>query len=313
MSLSALASSASQARWIIRVFYAFLLLFVINDVPAFLEYRFREELHTLWPVAWLNLVDLETGVHLILAFFLGSTFCAALFPQFRTLRTLAFLGILEYLAVKYSYGKIGHSMHLWVIVAGIMIFLPRGWIRGEYASEAVQRRTLQVFHLAQTFMLMTYSMSGLGKIVVGSYQWIIGEYHSFHPMAMALHTADRLWQTHIESVLGPWVIENAYWGWPFFLGAIYIQFASFFVSNRPELHRLWGVFLIGSHIGIAATMGIFFNEAIFIVFLFLVLSPFERGQFSIGQRLLSLPGLSWRRRSQEELFASLDEKVVSEE
>lgn len=311
MNISPLSSSVSQARWLIRVFYGFLLLFVVNDIPAFLVHRFREELYTLWPVSWLNWVPLDAGVHFILAFFLISMFLAALWPQHRFLRIAAFIGLLEYLALKYSYGKIGHSMHLWLSVAAIFIVLPRGWMLGEHASSIIQRRTLQVFLLAQAFILLTYSMSGLGKIAVGAYQWINGEYHSFHPMALALHTSDRLWQTHIESVLGEWAINYPYWGWPFFLGAIYIQFASFFVAKRPELHRLWGILLISIHIGIAASMGIFFNEAIFILFLFLVLSPFERGQFTPGQRLRSLPGISWRKRNEEQLFASIDPQPPS--
>lgn len=306
MNLASLSSFVSQTRWLIRVFYGFLLLFVINDTPAFLAHRFREELHTLWPVSWLNWVPLETGVYSILAFFLVSLFLCAFWPQYRLLRIAAFVGLLEFLALKYSYGKIGHSMHLWLTVAAIFIVLPRGWILGEHAASLVQRRTLQVFSLAQTFILLTYTMSGLGKIVVGAYQWINGEYHSFHPLALALHTSDRLWQTHLDSPLGEWAINYPYWGWPFFLGAIYIQFASFFIAKRPELHRLWGILLISIHIGIAATMGIFFNEAIFLLFLFLVLSPFERGQFTLGQRLRSLPGICWKKRQEEELFASIN-------
>jgi hypothetical protein len=296
-----LASAASQARWIIRVFYGFVFLFATNDIPSLLRYRYSDAIDSLWPVSWLNWVPLECGVIFIICLFLASSLIAAIWPAARSVRVLAFVGLIEFLALKGSYGKIGHSMHLWLIVAGIFIVLPKQWIRGDQADTAIQRRLLQVFALAQAFVLLTYTMSGLGKILMGVYQMALGEYHSFHPMAFALHVADRLAQTNLEIVwwqtewLGRWIVDHPWLSWPFFLGAIYIQFASFFVVHRPELHRLWGVLLISSHLGIAATMGIFFNESMFILFLLLILSPFDQGQFSWRQRIKALPGINWRR------------------
>ncbi len=297
-----LASAANQARWIIRVFYGFLFLFATNDIPSFLRYRYSEGIDPLWPVTWLNWVPLESGVIFIISFFLISAILAAIWPASRSIRTVAFISLLEFLALKYSYGKIGHSMHLWLIVAAIFTVLPRGWMRGDQIDHLIQTRLLNVFALAQAFVLLTYTMSGLGKVLLGLYQLCLGEYHSFHPKAFALHVADRLAQTNTEIVwwqtewLGSLIVNHPWISWPFFIGAIYIQFASFFVRNRPELHRLWGILLISSHLGIAATMGIFFNESIFLLFLLMVLSPFDQGQFHWRQRLRALPGISWKRR-----------------
>ncbi len=303
-----LAAPASQARWIIRIFYGFLFLYATNEIPSFLATRYSEGIDPLWPVAWIHCFPFENSVFLILAGFLLSTLLAALFPATRFVRILVFLGVLEYIALKYSYGKIGHSMHLWLIVVAIFTTLPKEWIRGDNTSPRTQKRLLEAFLLAQTFVLLTYTMSGLGKIIVGLYQMAMGEYHSFHPMAFALHVADRLSQTNSEAVwwqtkwFGAFIVNNPWLSWPFFLGAIYIQFASFFVAHRPELHRLWGFLLICSHVGIAATMGIFFNESIFILFLLLILSPFDQGQFLWKQRIKALPGINWQRHREMPLL-----------
>ena len=59
------------------------------------------------------------GVALLAAAFLG-----AVFPDRRWARTLVFVGLLEFVALDNSFGKINHNHHLWVLTAFLLVFLP---------------------------------------------------------------------------------------------------------------------------------------------------------------------------------------------
>ncbi len=59
---------------------------------------------------------------------LGSVL-GAFFASTRTARVVVFTGMLEYFALRNSFGKIGHSTHLFVMTSFVLIFLPAGWQR----------------------------------------------------------------------------------------------------------------------------------------------------------------------------------------
>ena len=152
---------------LVRAFYAFLLYTAVGTfttLPLLLDHTVTVP---LWPVAWLRDADPATGPRVLMAFYLATNILGVFTAAWRTGRALTFLGLLEYVALKNSFGKIGHSLHLLLLVAGVFLLLPAGWERP--APQTGRRRrqeTLLVFWLAQAAVLTSYTMSGVAKVGV---------------------------------------------------------------------------------------------------------------------------------------------------
>ncbi|MEM1023975.1 MAG: hypothetical protein AAF627_02125 [Myxococcota bacterium] len=227
-----------------------------------------------WPVAWMVWVDPGVGGSVVLALGLGGALLAATLPERRGLRALAFLGLLEVLALKYSFGKIHHAMHGWLFLSFLLIFLPEprsGWAAGRARKD--RQQALFVWSAAQVALALTYSLAGLGKLVGTVYQGLRGQPTPLHPSALARHMADRLQQTDADSLLGPWMIEYGNWLWPLMLGTVYLQLFALQAAFRPRLHRWWGMGLIAFHVVSILTLTIDFNPNILLLGLLFVASP----------------------------------------
>ena len=280
----------------VKIYYAVLLFFPIASLPDWPGMLARATLTPLWPVSWLRLVDLRSGVLAILIFYLCGALVGAIFPTKRWARVLTFLGVFEFSAFENSFGKINHSMHLWVLTAFVLIFLPR-IDRANVASRNLRQRFLIIFWGCQAILLLAYSMSGLGKLLGGFYQLFIGQTHIFLPGAFSMVVAERLQQTHSVSLLGPWLIAHPLAGWPFILADLYLQFFSFWAAFRPALHRFWAIALILFHIGSYLFMAINFAPMALLVAILLLNSPFVRAIDGWRQVLHDLPlfGILFRR------------------
>jgi len=272
----------------IRAFYAFLLFVVINDVPLWWFLFGKSNFVSIWPTAWVPAVGLSTGVALIQYFALATACLAILLPQWRWVRIAFFIGILEYVALKSSYGKIGHSGHLGVLVAFCLIFLPAGWHRLS-SSRLVQRRTLLTFWSAQALVLLTYTMAGLGKIGGALWQMSRGEAHAFLPDALALHIADRLLQTNARSPLGEFLIEHPVLAWPGMLAAIFLQAFALWIAFRPRLMPVWATGLIVFHLLSYFTMTIIFPQNCFLLALFFLYPVWRRDPWDWRRAIRDLP------------------------
>lgn len=285
------------AAVIVRVFYIFLLYFAMNLIPVWQQYQVLEPVDPLWPVWWLKAIDTHAGARVILSGGFMAAVLGAFFCEYRWARVAVFFGLLEYLGLKFSFGSIHHSMHLALTFCFLLIFLPRHWARPEEADRLTRQMTLRVLWCCQAFALMSYSMSGLGKVGGAIYQTALGQINAFYPQAMSLHVAERLLQTNSSSLMGGWIIEHPICGWPLMVGAIYLQFFSFWAAFRPSLQKLWGIGLILFHIGNSLILTINFHANIFLVALFLFCSPFQPERFSWRRIAVDLPlfGVMFRR------------------
>ena len=281
------------AQILIHAFYAFLLYLAISqftDLPELLE---RTANAPLWPIVWLKKVGPVAGPRLLLAFYLATNILGAFTVSWRASRVLTFLGLLEYVALKNSFGKIGHSLHLPLIVAGVFILLPAGWDRpAPQVPRRPRQETLLVFWLAQAAVLLSYTMSGVGKLAAAVYQLLSGETNAFSPGGLGAHVAQRLVQTHSTSFFGAWIIHHPYLTWPALPAAIYLELFAFLVAFRPSLGRPWAALLILFHVGTYFTMTITFPQSCFLLALLFFPSPFEPETVSAWQtRLLDVPCL----------------------
>ncbi len=174
-----------RAQLIVRFYYAALLYFAVDLLPEWRGMLGRNAPASLWPVAWIGYVNLRTGIAIVLVLFLGGAVLAAMLPGKRWARGLAFLGLFEFAAWNNSYGKIGHSLHAWVLTSALLIFLPdvAGW--GKLATRLTRQKFLAVFWSCQALVLLLYSMAGLGKLAGAIYQMAIGQTNAFMPGALA--------------------------------------------------------------------------------------------------------------------------------
>ena len=279
------------AKVSLRVFYSFLLYYAVILIHLWNYYHTLSPIDPLWPVIWLNAMDNPiVGVEIILVGGFSAAILGALFCEFRWARITTFVGLLEYLALKYSYGgHIGHGMHLWLIVSFLLIFLPSHWAKIGISSRLTQQMTLRLFWCCQALVMLTYSMSGLGKLGGALYQLMIGQIHLFHPDAFSLHIAERLLQNNSTSLMGSWFIEHPLWGMPVMVGALYFQLFAFWAAFRPSLHKLWGFGLILFHIGTSLIFSINFSFSIFLIALLFLYSPFKPEMFFWRRVFRDLP------------------------
>lgn len=231
------------------------------------------------------------AVYSIRLLFIVGTFFAAIFPEQRFARILAFLGLIEFVSLYASFSKIDVDWYTWILVAFLLIFLPKGWNNPIRATLLTRQKFLLIFWACQSVLLLTYSMSGLGKVFASISQFLLGEVHSFSIDATALHIADRLLATNATSVFGPLIINNPWIGWPFFVGSTLLMLFAFLAAFRLPLQRIWGIGLIMYHIGAYLTMNIAFSFNVLLIALLLLHSPFKDENMKWQEILLDVPFL----------------------
>ncbi|MGF1511184.1 MAG: hypothetical protein ACFB9M_16955 [Myxococcota bacterium] len=287
--LTAHRVAGNRAEAAVRIFYCFPLFWLATHLSELTPLLRPAEPSLLWPVAWVRWTDLAPPI--ILGFGFVSATLGAWRPEERWIRLCVFIGLLEVLALKFSFGKIHHLMHAWLFCTFVFVWLPNDWHRAHGPGRARVRRQslLFVFSGAQVAVAMTYSLAGLGKILGTAYQAVLGQVTPLHPSALARHIADRILQTHADSLLGAWMIEHAAFLWPMMIGTLYLQTFALFAALRPRLHRVWGVGLMVFHTVTLLALTIDFTPSIFLVGLLFVASPVAPNRFDLFGFLRDLP------------------------
>lgn len=263
-----------RAEALLRVFYAFPIFWGVTHLDALRPLVNPPLFYPRWPIAWIHAVGPDVGARTILVLGLATALAGVILPGVRCVRVGVFLGLLQVLALQYSFGKIHHLMHGWLYVSFIYAaFLPNGAFRAAHASRRERQLTLLVMQAAQAMLGLTYSLAGVGKLLGTVYQAALGQTTPIHPSALARHIADRLLQTYPDSILGPWMIEYGVWLWPLMLATLYLQLFAFVAAFRPSLHRLWGFGLIAFHVTTALTMTIDFSPNVLLLGLLFSASP----------------------------------------
>jgi hypothetical protein len=277
-------------RVVVRCYYVGLLFLAAGTIDAWPSYLGRTEALPLWPGYWLRMVPVQAGVLGILIVYLAATFLGAVFPHRQWARSLAFLGLLEFVAMDNSFGKINHAHHLWVLTAFLLVFLPDA--TDAATSRATRQRFLTVFWACQAIILLTYTMSGLGKIVGAVYQVCAGQNNILLPSGLATLVASRLLQTGSTSWWGPWLVAHPWYGWPLGLASIYLEFFAFWVAFRPSLLRWWAGGLILFHIVVFLCMAVGFVPVVLLLGLLFLAAPPGPEERSVLDTARQLPFLS---------------------
>lgn len=277
------------AQALITAFYAVLLFFALNNLFAWPEYLGTTGLTPRWPVFWLHHVDLRSGIAAILWFHLVCGLLGVALSGYRAVRVLVFVSMLEFLAFRFSFGGINHGDHLGLLLSFVLIFLPAGWNSGRPATGRQRAATLLVFSGCQALIMLTYSMSGAWKAGGVIQQALQGQTTYLAPSGLARQVAAKLLSDDSTSVLGPWLIENYWMGWPLMLAALYLELFALWAWARPSLHWYWAMGLILLHVSTHLTMGVGFPQNPLWLALFFLLSPLRPEAPSWRRAVRDLP------------------------
>jgi len=294
--LHARALAYIRAETIVRAYYALGLIWVVTQMSAWPRLIDVDAADPQWPAAWLEHVDLQRGIHVILIGYLFAALLAATAPSWRLARLAYFVMLLQYLAIQYGFGKVSHSYHAWLFVGAVFVLLPdRRW-RGEAMTRAAQSYFLSVVAAAQVVVLFLYTLTGLWKILFALNDLTTSRVSGFELKGFSYIVADRLLTTNQDSVLGEFFVHNHVVGWLLYTGTIYLESASLLIAFRPRLHRAWGIGLILFHLGTQLAMGFTFLPNVALIGLLFVASPFAPDHQTVRDTVLDLPGVRLAHR-----------------
>lgn len=284
-----------KAYQLVRLYYLLLFYFLASSIKLWQKSLTLDTnaLSLLWPVLWIQEVDIATAMNIIMVGGLLSTLFAVLYPNVAILRFLSFIFFFEYVAFIYSFGKIGHSYHGALAVGFIFLFLPNKEYNQICQTIRERHMYLTVFLGAQVLVLLFYSLAGFWKVYYGVLQFLYGEIGSFSPYALSYQTAKSFLQKNSTTIFGHIILDYPMLGWPMYLSVIYLEFCSFLVAFRPALHKFWGVSIILFHLGSGLITGPLFANNILLISLILVCSPFSDNGTVKRDVIMKLPLLGF--------------------
>ncbi len=279
----ALRENFVRCQVAVKLFYLISIAIAFTLMPALRsEVEGAQDLDLLWPVFWMERLDLRLAID-ILTF---SCFLSALWafwkPNLLAVRAGFAILLLLAGAIHGSFGGINHVYHIWIWVSIVFVFLPK-------ADQRVgQLAYCLTFAMVQALVLFFYSLAGFWKLGSGILMLLDGREGNLSPRGLALTLADRMLQTGTEPLLARIVIDHYYVSWALFLGLIYAQFVAIVIVFRPRLHVIWGLILVGFHTGTWLLMEITNVQHLMVLFILMVMSPFAK-EWKTWETLKDMP------------------------
>lgn len=268
---SALRENFVRCQMGVKLFYLISIVIAFTLMPALQsEADGAQDLDLLWPVFWIERLNLRLTVDILTFCCFLSSLLACWKPELLIARVSFAVMLLLGAAVHGSFGGINHVYHIWIWVSIVFVFLPRT------PDRIGQLAYCMTFAIAQGLVLFFYSLAGFWKISSGILMMVAGREGNFSPRGLALTLADRMAQTGTEPLLARIVIDHYYVSWALFLGLIYAQFVAVVIVYRPRLHVIWGLILVGFHSGTWLLMEISNVQHLMVLIILLVMSPFAK-------------------------------------
>ncbi len=283
-------SRVLTGRLVVAFHYFFLLYVSVLLFSAWdLSFATQARITFVPPIFWLQFVSFPVGFALIRTAFVVASLLAAFAPQRRLFRILSFITLLEFVSLYYSALWLDVDWYGIVLVSFLFIFMPDRWNAPQRDTPLSREKFLLVFWGCQAIVLLTYSMSGIGKLWGAAKQIMAGQISIFDPASPGLQVADRLLTSEALTPLGHAVVKYSALAWPLYMGMIYLLLFSFLVAFKPKLHRLWGAGLILFHIANYLVIDIGFSAHILNAALLMLLSPFAPARVSFRDAMRELP------------------------
>lgn len=266
-------STENAIKFLVKYVYLFFLFLTVIRFNYIEDIQNATVVKPLWPAFWLKYMSFKTAINTCMILLFLSFLVTSMSPQKRCLRITSFLFFFMYTALIHSFGKISHIYHLLLVILFFFIFL-------SYKKEKEENNILIVASL-QFFILLTYTFTGLWKIIGGFIQLFKGEVSLFSLKAMpniienqfAINNQELPYYTYT-------LLEYPFLSFLLLWGAVLLELFSVFIFFKAPLHKVWGVLLICMHAGIALVLDVNFYVAPFVLGVFFVFSPFyKEGSF----------------------------------
>ena len=285
-----IADKVLQAERIIIVYYAasiYMSAALVIEIGALTRDTAQGAWDFLWPLVWVDYFDANLVLELLSILTLIGALAALQFRRYRLVRLVfALLFFLTATSVN-STGGINHPYHAWLMTGFVFVLLPDGRI--EEFSRASRMSYLTVLLTAQAMFMLTYTMAGLWKVVLGAVAFLADIPGNFSSMALSWTIANRSLQTGTSPLLADFVVLNPLVVWPGFLAVMYVQVFALVATFRPRLHVLWAYALISFHIGTWLTMEIIFIQHALLLTILFVMSPFAPRNEEMSKLIRDLP------------------------
>ena len=164
----------TAAQTLVRAFYALTLYLAVTQFTTMGDLLARRPYAQLWPVAWLHWTHGTQGVYALLAFYLATNVLGPFFAEARAARIAVFLGLLGVRSrSRTASARSATACTCRSSSPRVLVCLPAGWTRpAPLASRRLRQQTLLTFWLAQAVILLSYTMSSLGKLGGGLWQLV---------------------------------------------------------------------------------------------------------------------------------------------
>lgn len=244
----------------IKTYYSLLLFIVFKTVSSIFNKTHGLETEYVMLARPLNLFDTSLWVH-YMVFFLTFFFCLiCIFKPHRYLRVCTSILVLMLFSIIYSYGKIGHSYHIWMISSILMCSL--------YSDRPLLSRfNCFVIRLNQTVLLSHYFISGLWKIRLlistkfeFSLKDIILEYIAYG-FAESEEPHNLLLKSLVHQY--PWILALG------FAGVIVFQITSVLPVFLNRFFTFYGILALLFHLSTGIMLSIYFHPTVLGILFFL--------------------------------------------
>ena len=245
-----------------RIFYLLSAIIFLNQLPYILMREFNRAKFVGFAYPFGFFSEPRIAVFIISVILVGSVgFC--LWKLDRVSRILVALLGSALLFTAFSFGKVNHTQHLWIMSLYAMIFF-------DVRKSFYQKPNLIVYDFIQTILLGTYFVSGLWKLrvwlgsgmsagfqdsIANVIAYAIAEGNGPNP---ALHSLMR------EQI---WIFSFA------FLLALLFQLSTPLAIFIKKYRYAWGIFACVFHLATGYVMGVWFIEQTMAAFFFLVFVP----------------------------------------
>ena len=250
-----------MSRVFLSTYYMLLFYFVFRKVYAFFnniptqipEYvMFARPLSLFHPPPWIHSI--------IFLFCLSVCLFCILNPK-KYLRIITSFLVLMVFSIFYSYGKINHSHHIWIISSVLMCFLS--------LEKPLQSQTNQLpLRLAQAILLSHYFIAGLWKIRI--------LFHSKFVFSLKEIVLEHIAMGQTNGFEMNIFINMLLYQYPEFLSfcffcVLIFQMTALLPVLLGRFFILYGVLAILFHLSSGITLGVYYTPTVVAVLFFLII------------------------------------------
>ena len=250
------------------IFFLFLIFTQLTNKNYVLQ---ESMLDPLWPMLLFQNVSPASIALCCHIFLIAGFLLLTRFYNNRFLKVFVFIIYFLYLAFLNSFGKINHGHHLALMILFCFMLIPSG------KETHYKEKTVLIFASAQFFLLLAYSLTGFWKLFWGVVEFFTKDVSLFSPLSFRNVLIEQFQLTNAP-LIGAWFLEHYYIGYIFYCAVVAIELFAVFAFFKSNLHKIWGMLLIGMHLGIHLVLNVNMYPAIMAIGLLLLMSPFQKSR-----------------------------------